>query len=249
MTTGMDDLTTAKLMTLQSAELTGSTRFCPEDQEIAEYFDGVLPKEELSRLERHLADCRYCLARVGMLGRLDAHHSDRRIPGDVLATAKAIAPKVPGRRQKWVPAWAAAALVVLAVGVLSQLDSTGQRGPESIPSVKSVEQSGNRRETRSANSTVPGPSFLSPVESPATIPTGYFFRWTPVANSRFYQVRIVSDNGDLLWQERVTGTEWKIPAGTQLIAGAEYFVRVEAFLTDTRSLKSEYLPFQVEGQQ
>jgi hypothetical protein len=118
-----------------------------------------------------------------------------------------------------------------------------------ISSVNSVEQSSNLRETRSVNSTVPGPSFLSPVESPATIPTGYSFRWTPVANSRFYQVRIVSDSGDLLWQERVTGTEWKIPAGTHLSPGAEYFVRVEAFLADTRSLKSEYLPFQVEGRQ
>ena len=245
----MDDFTNMKLMALQSAELAGPTPFCPEDQEIAEYFDGVLTEDEQARLERHLADCRYCLARVGMLGRLEGHRPDRRIPGEVLATAKAIARRVPGRWKKMAPVWAVAASVALALGVLSQLDSTGQSEVRLIPSFSTVEQSSNLRETRSVNSTVTGPSFLSPLESPATIPTGYSFRWTTVPNSRFYQVRIVSDNGDLLWQERITGTEWRIPAGTYLTPGTEYFVRVEAFLANTRSLKSEYLPFQVEGHQ
>jgi hypothetical protein len=244
----MDDHDYTDLLILQSAELTGSTRFCPEDQEIAEYFDGALPKDEQGRLERHLADCRYCLARVGMLGRQDSHPSGRQIPGDVLATAKAMTPRVPGRRLKWAPAWAAAALVVLAVGILSQLDSTRQSARKSISPVNGVEQPGTLRETRNIDPAATGPGFLSPGEALAIIPAGYLFRWTPVADSRFYQVRIVTDSGDLLWQERITGTEWKLPAGTHLTPGAEYFVRVEAFLTDTRSLKSDYLLFQIEEQ-
>jgi hypothetical protein len=244
----MDDHKYTELLILQSAQLTEGTPFCPEDQEMAEYFDGVLPPHERSRLERHLADCRNCLARLGMLERLADCDSSLRIPGDVLVAAKAMAHKAPRRWHKLAPTWAAAAVVVLAVGVLSQLDSTRQSGQESIPSVINVEQSGNLRETRNINPAATGPSFLSPGEGLAIIPADHLFRWTPVAGSRFYQVRIVTDSGDLLWQERITGTEWKLPAATHLTPGAEYFVRVEAFLTDTRALKSDYLPFQVEEQ-
>jgi len=226
--------------------LTGSTRFCPEDQEIAEYFDGVLPQDEQGRLERHLTDCRYCLARVGVLSRLEGLPFGRRIPGDVLATAKAMTPTARGHRQKAASAWAVAALVVLAFGVVSQLHNTWQIGRDSYISAHAVERSGQLRETRNISLAPKGPIFLDPAEGFAVIPEGYLFRWTPVPNSHFYQVRIISDSGDLLWQERIAGTEWKIPAGTRLTPGAEYFVRVEAFLSDTRTLKSDYLLFRVE---
>jgi hypothetical protein len=243
----MDDRKYTELLALQRVELAGGTPFCPEDQEIAEYFEGLIPKNERGRLEHHLVDCRYCLARVGMLSRLEQHQSDRRIPGDVLATAKAMAPAVRGRWQKMAPAWAAAALIVLAIGTLPPLHYTRQIKHESQTSANVVESIGMLRETRNINSAVKGPSFLDPIESLVIVPEDYLFRWTPVPNSRFYQVRIVSDSGDVLWQERINGTEWKIPAGTQLTPGADYFMRVEAFLADTRSLKSGYLLFQVEG--
>jgi hypothetical protein len=242
----MDDHQYTDFLILQSGELTEHTPFCPKEGEIAEYFDGVLSKSEQVRLERHLVDCHYCLAHLGMLGRLDVLAPDRRIPGDVLATAKAMVHRQPGRLQRLAPAWAVAALLVLAVGVLPQLHYTGQIGPESVNSPILPEHTGNLRETRSALSPKTELSFLSPARGMAIIPENYLFRWTPVPNSRFYQVRIVSDDGDLLWQERITGTEWKLPALTHLTPSAEYFIRVEAFLADTRSVKSDYHLFQVE---
>jgi len=154
-----------------------------------------------------------------------------------------------GARGRWhelAPAWAVAALLALAVGVLPLLRYTGEIGPEAVNSAILVEHPGILRETRNIHSNMPGPRFLSPARDLTIIPEDYLFRWTPVPDCRFYQVRIVTDEGDLLWQERLTGTEWKLPALAHLTPNAEYFVRVEAFLADTRSVKSDYRLFQVE---
>jgi len=42
------------------------------------------------------------------------------------------------------------------------------------------------------------------------------FSWTAVPESLYYEVRIVSDAGDLLWRERVEGTEWRLPGDLAL---------------------------------
>jgi len=77
------------------------------------------------------------------------------------------------------------------------------------------------------------------------IPGDGVFRWTAVSNSLYYQLRIVSDEGDLVWQGRVDGTHWVLPAGLSLAPGAEYFVRVDAYLTEAKALNSDYLLFRV----
>jgi len=60
------------------------------------------------------------------------------------------------------------------------------------------------------------------------------FRWTTVAGSPYYDVRIVTDDGAVVVRERVTGTAWQLPAQVPLRPGAEYFVHVEAYPSATR---------------
>ncbi|MFC1689877.1 anti-sigma factor family protein, partial [Pseudomonadota bacterium] len=102
-------------LALQSAELTERTPFCPEDQEIAEFFDGMLAEQARQKVEHHLADCRYCLARIGMLNRQLDDSLDTREPGDALATAKSLAKSTAPRRLKRAPGWAMAAVVLLGM--------------------------------------------------------------------------------------------------------------------------------------
>lgn len=238
----MDDHKHIELLTLQAAELTERTPFCPEDQQVAEYFEEQLPEAERDRLERHLADCRFCLARLGMLQRLEQNPIAPRIPEDVLATAKSMR-NTGVRRRKWVQASAAAAVLVIAVGVLYQVLPVREIGQVALPRTHMNEPSSDLRETRSIDPGVMGPRFLSPRGGPDIISTASVFQWTAVPNSLYYEVRIVSDAGDLLWQERVDGTEWKLPAGLALTPGLEYFVRVDAYLTDAKTLQSGYLLF------
>mgnify|MGYP001826244833 FL=1 len=62
----MDDYQHTNLLVLQSAELTERTPFCPEDREIAEYFDGQVVEAVRRSTEHHLDTCRFCRARIGM---------------------------------------------------------------------------------------------------------------------------------------------------------------------------------------
>jgi hypothetical protein len=238
----MDDHKHIDLLTLQAAELTERTPFCPEDQQIAEYFEDELPEAEREQVERHLADCRFCQARLGMLQRLEQTLVAPRIPEDVLAAAKSM-PRATVSRPNLAPIWVAAAVLVIAVGVLYQMLPVREIGQVALPRTHMNEPSSDLRETRSMDSGVMGPRFLSPREGSGINPNAGIFKWTAVPNSLYYEVRIVTDAGDLLWQERVDGTEWRLPAGLALTPGLDYFVRVDAYLTDAKTLQSGYMLF------
>ena len=186
-----------------------------------------------------MADCRFCAARIGMLARLD-HAAESRVPEDALAIAKSMvqpATRVRYRR----PAWVAAAVVVLAAGLYFQ--SLHDRQPGLEPgSPAAGAASNNFRETRNIDATAFGPSVLSPRDGQSA-GADMLIRWTAVPDSLYYRVRIVSDEGDLLWQEQIERTEWQLPDGLVLAAGADYYLRIDAFVTDVKSLQSEYVLF------
>lgn len=242
----MDENTFEELLKLQLAELAGKTPFCPEDQQIAEYFDGVLPPHEIGALERHLADCSHCLARVGMLQRLEGEPSLQRVPEDALASAKALHCG-PGRRAGINPAWVAAAAMLVMAVALTQLLPLPQIGQDALPRTHRAEPGGELRQTRSIESPSSGPRFLVPVDGSPFAPADHRFKWTAVPGSLYYQLRIVSEEGDLLWQGRISGTEWTIPEGVALFPGVDYFARVDAYITDAKALQSDYLLFRLEG--
>jgi hypothetical protein len=243
----MDDYNYTELFRLQSAELAGGTPFCPEDQEIAEYFDGDLAQAESTRLERHLADCRFCLARIGILERLEDSRISRRIPEAVLATAKKMAHRVPGRRPGLAPAWAAAAVVVIALFTIVS------RNQESIPEsgtassvAPSTEESS--RQLRTVNRVATDLDVLTPAPG-ADIYPGSLIQWAEVPNNVHYNIFVVSTAGDVLWTERVAGTEWVLQEALHLAAGGEYYFRVEAQLPDGRRVSSKSLAFRVAERQ
>ena len=199
---------------------------CLNEYQLASYLDGGLSERDHGCFETHLADCAYCIERVGILGR--AGESENNIP-------------VPDSAQNWwrtAPQWAAAAIVVVAVGVGIQLNSPYQ-------SIQPVDV----HETRNIAPATQGPSFLSPREGMTITPDFEVFNWTAVPDSLYYQLRIVSDDGDLLWQERVNGTQWELPAGLMLSPDTEYFVRVDAYVAEAKTLNSDYLLFMIGDRQ
>ena len=240
----MDDRRLTQPLPLQSAELAERTPFCVEDSQISEYFEGLLPEPERTRVEHHLTDCRFCAARIGMLARLE-DTVEIRVPEDALAAAKRMGQPAP-RTRGHLAAWAAAAVIVLAVGIYLQATETRRSwlNPESPTGPPDL--SGEIRDTRNIDTTVLGPAIISPREGQSA-GADSLISWTPVPGSLFYQVRIVSDEGDLLWQERVDGTEWRVPDSLGLAPGAEYFVRVDAYLMEAKSLQSGYLLFRFGG--
>jgi len=241
-----------KSLLKQSAETVERQPGCPDDYTLASYIDGGLSERDHGRFELHLADCAYCTERVGALGRTREAETTVQVP-ELLRARSGKLVNAPGTKNApinpalWrkAPRWAAAAVVVLAIGVLSQLYSPSPNVQEASPSIETPGQPAGIRETRNMEPGAMGPSLLSPLEGMTIIPDDGLFNWTPVQDSLYYQLRIVSDEGDLVWQERVDGTQWALPSGLSLSPGAEYFVRVDAYLAEAKSLNSDYVLFRV----
>jgi len=216
---------------------------CPADDELASFMDGGLSEQGHENFTIHLADCAYCIERVGMLGRARDEDTPVQVPELLIARSRKLAAlsqtPVEGKNA-WgtITRWSAAAVVVLAIGLVVR------QAPGPAPATGPADRPAqDYRETRNINPGAAGPRVLWPREGMTVVTADAVFNWAPVQESLYYQVRIVSDEGDLIWQERVVGTQWELPRELSLAHGAEYFVRVDAFLTDAKSLNSDYVLF------
>ena len=197
------------------------TPFCPDDHEIAAFVDGTLSESAHVHIEHHLPDCRVCINRVGSLTRL------MREP------AVDVRPTRDWRRSA--PKWATAASVFLAIGYFAGISSTGPTDPVAA----------DYRPTRTLNSTISAPEILASESGLIGERDDLVIRWTEVPGTLYYEVRVVSDVGDFVSAERVTETQWAVGSDLGLEPDNEYFVRVDAFLTDSKSISSSFIPMKV----
>ncbi len=211
---------------------------CPDEHQIAGYVDGGLGDAAREQVERHIADCGRCLALVGLLCRERDADAIPPVPDGAVAPTRALVTKRPQPRWRLAPQWAAAAALVLAVPLLLQFGRNLDRGTEGQgrpePSV-----------TRTLAASATGLQVLSPGDGASVDPRRLSFRWTEVSGSPFYDVSIVTDAGDVVVQQRVTGTAWRLPAQLSLQPGAEYFVRIDAYPSGDKAVSSAHVPFRV----
>lgn len=211
---------------------------CPDESRIAGYVDGGLDAAGRQDLERHLADCGHCLALVGLLSR-ERHASapEPASPG-VLAQAGARIRQEPRHAWRSARQWAAAAVLVLAVPLLLQLGRSPDAGLEEQgrPAPSAI---------RTVTPRADAVQVLVPGAGSAVDARHALFRWTAVADSPYYDVRIVTDDGEVVVRERVTGTTWQVPSVVRLKSGAEYFVHVDAYPAGDKAVSSEHVPFRV----
>lgn len=219
---------------------------CPDDHVLVSYMEGGLSKREHNNFERHLSDCDFCLERVGMLSRARDNEPVSRVSELLLARSRKLVRDGSDKSDalRYAPRWAAAAVVVLTFGLLISLEIPNQDSPELTPPST---QPPAMRQQRNIDTYALSPKIISPTDGSSINPTTQQFTWAPIRDSLFYQVRIVSDVGDLVWQERVNGTQWLLPVELSLLSSAEYYVRIDAYLTETKSLNSDYVVFRVEA--
>ena len=224
------------------------TAFCPDDQKIVEYYENHLGEQDRECLQRHLVECGFCRSRLGVLARLSADTADSKVPETLLAGAKQLAGSQ-SQSSGWrlAPAWASAAVVVLAltmlIGTWPGLWSGPDSAPESLP--LPLEAADAARQLRNLPPDIVRPQVLSPLDGASIPPAGLQVRWTAMPGALFYDVFVLSDAGDLLVKERLTGTLWKAAQTLTLAPGSEYFVRVEAHLPDASTANSEHVIFKV----
>jgi len=198
------------------------TPFCPDEHDIAAFVDGELDDSSRLLIERHLPDCPVCVGRVGQLTRL--------MRADVAAEPD----ETSGTDRKLfeaVPQWAVAATVVLAIIWVSWSPDTTE--------VNDV------RDVRNIESVLAPPQILAPDSGVLAGRDGLLIRWTEVPGSLYYEVRVVSDIGDLLNEARVEQTEWTLAEEIKLEPGREYYLRVDAYLSDSKAISSQHIPFRL----
>jgi hypothetical protein len=87
------------------------------------------------------------------------------------------------------------------------------------------------------------PNLLFPQEGSVIVPKELEFSWQGVERSVFYEIRLVTADGTLMWEKRVEATSVRLPAGVRMAAGQKYFVWIRAYLPEGKTLKSSTVGF------
>ena len=231
---------------------------CPDDATLAAYVDGATAEEEKEVLLSHLANCDACTVRVGFLVRL--RREDKHLPAVPAALLTKVRNLVPLRAPKMPTRWwwasaalATAAMIAFAVIILPPAHApvpvkakpeVAEVHPESVlPPISPLHQVPDTAVRKLAPPSLP--SILSPSPN-AELSTGsQVVRWASYPGSLYYDIRLAGQDGDLLWQQRVNGTQVTLPASLKLDKGKTYFLWVRAYLRDGKSLQSRAVPFSV----
>ena len=71
------------------------------------------------------------------------------------------------------------------------------------------------------------------------------FRWEPVADTAFYDVRVVTAAGDLIQETKTEDTHLRIADDIQLVPGGKYFVSIRAHVREGKTVKSNIVSFRI----
>jgi hypothetical protein len=215
------------------------TPACPDEHELAAYVDGALPPPEVDSLEVHLADCGWCLAVVGFLSRQRESPDGEGVSETQVAAARKLVTWEPKRWGTRASGWAAAAAVAfLSVFAVTQYSQLSDVDHDAVPASPV-------RATRNVAPSLPSLQVLAPGAGATVDGQHPLFRWSAVQGSDYYDIRIVSDSGDLIAEQRVEGTEWRPVSPLALQPGTEYFVQVEAHPSQAKTISSDHVPFLV----
>jgi len=236
-----ENMDTEKLTTLMRVRLPEdrvNTPTCPDEHEIAAFCSGTLASTETERILVHLADCETCAAHLALVSRLHDTESVTPTPELTLARARRLTRHGRSQRVRRFSGWAAAAAVVLAVFFV--VDSQREQGPAWAPGAEGIQ---SQPTIRNRSLVASPPQVLAPVSGARVNIHEFVFQWTEIPGSLYYDIHIVSKMGDLVMKDRVTGTHWQAPASLTVEPGADYFVRIDAFLSDAKTVSSEHVSF------
>lgn len=211
---------------------------CLDEHELAALAAGNEGIDGRDRMQAHLSDCSYCLQQVADLAAMANDGVEPFV--DEVTTRKAQALVGHTRGVRHVVPWAAAAVILLALGV-GYLNTGFQPGINNTP----ITAPEDYRESRNIGDLKAGPKVLSPIDGSNFKSPGGPIEWTEVVGSLYYDVRIVSLDGELIGEQRVTQSHWDVPT-SMLHPGNEYYVRVDAFLAEAKRLSSSHVLFTVE---
>jgi Putative zinc-finger len=229
---------------------------CPSDTRVAAYVDQRLDPTERSRLEAHLADCDFCLSAVSLMVRQKRDPEPAVVPMPLLEQAIKAVPARMGWSvsTKWLLAPALASIVIISAVLLrspqqERLTAAVQSSPADTvqptpdvaqPSAPPVE----KQHVRKLATSTPKVLLLEPRPGSVVRRQALRFRWKPAPNAAYYEIRVLDVEGALVWHEQESAPRAQLPAELAIPPG-KYFVLVNAYLNNGRSVKSDAMEFQI----
>jgi hypothetical protein len=176
-----------------------------EPAEVAAYVDRVADARARHRIEAHLASCPECRQEL-----VDATRIAATLPRQ-------------HRLSMWIPAAAAAALVLMVVWPRLTREPTLEHREAPV-------------------TTTVAPRALSPVGAVDSAPA---LRWSSVPHTDRYQVRVYSADGAVLWERETTDTTVALPDSIGVRSSRTYHWKVEAYTGFDRRAASDLVEFSV----
>lgn len=223
---------------------------CPDEHDLAAYVDQQLIGAERKRVESHLGKCDSCLQQVGFLVKQPQAVAGGA-PSSLVHSAeqlKSAAPENASFGWKWVSV--AAAIAIVATGLVVWRKMRPNLEPSSMTFATAKQDSAfitpnppkAEAAVRSLSPPASLPVVLSPQAGAIVHASDFSIRWGAVPDAVAYEVRVVSAEGDLIWQTRLRGKSADPPKQT-LRPGQKYFVWVRASLRDGKTLQSAAVGF------
>jgi hypothetical protein len=224
----------------QSIKRLFRVKSCPSEQQLAAYADQQLIGNERNLVERHLTTCDACLRQVGFLVRTAAMPPEQT-PDDLVRSAMNFGTKgAPVKRYAWQWLAVASAVVVMVAVTLVEI-WPGPRLPATPSSVTTAVNSAAEvrqttplhqdRDDQVRGGQEPSDSILiSPKPDEKIDASNLEFRWKPRGDASLYEIEVVSDSGDVIWQQRSHASSLKLPAHIHLEKGKTYYVWIRIHL-------------------
>ena len=249
---------------------------CPDEIELAAYVDHRLEGPTREFVEAHIADCDSCFSQVSFLLQAADSTESVEMPTTVLGRARNLVPGKSQRTTSWGWRWAAyatAASLVLFVVLIALRMRTKQAVnapggplvaqqhqpdlvpfPQTTPALPLPVPSHPSEKPKSPAPTVRSegqnllPTILFPREG-ATLRRGELdFRWQPMADTVFYDIRILTPEGDLILESKTEDTHLQIADEVRLEPRAKYFVSIRAHLREGKTVQSSIVSFRISEQ-
>ncbi len=241
------------------------TRRCPEDDVLAAFVERRLQLPRQEQVEAHVSACPYCLQQVGFV--LNVQDADLpQVPSALLArVAKPTRrPWLADLSWRWAPATVALAGVVVVASVVmrqepaapsaeSERPPVRQQTPAAGPALSApvAEAPGatrdvpSPRETRSqAPAAARALQLLEPRPGAVVTAEGFDLRWTPVPGALFYEVRVSTASGQMVWSGKVEREQVHVPSDAGFRPGAHY-AWVRAHLPGGKLIRADAVSFNV----
>lgn len=228
---------------------------CPGVPTIAAYVDGMLGKLGTRWIEFHLSSCQRCRLLLADVVKAQREADLPLPPVELMQRAISLAERRPTPwRWVWVPATATTAIVLFAIATIAlhkpeQLTLLTPRAP-SPPLIAKSEPAVAPRATipeivRKPRTTELTPRMLSPTPGSVVATKQLHFSWKALSDARDYAVRVVTSDGDLVWEGQTERSSLQFPPDVPLVEGP-YFVWITAHLPDGRTAKSPPVRFIVK---